>query len=58
VLSGNSLRIIVLDNKEKEEKKKKIIKKESIKEEAVKRKEKKYTVTLVPFIALIDLIAY
>jgi hypothetical protein len=50
VFSRNSLRIVVLDDKEKEE--------ETIKKEATKEGRREYTVTLTRFIALIDLIAY
>jgi hypothetical protein len=46
VFSKNSLRIIVLDNKEKEEeKKKKTIEGEAVKGEAVEREKREYTVT-------------
>jgi hypothetical protein len=57
VLSRNSLQIVVLDNKEKEEEKE-IIKGELVKREVVKGEERKYTVTLTRSIALINLIAH
>jgi aspartate/glutamate racemase len=57
VLSRNSLRIVVLDDKEEEEEKE-IIEEEVIKGEAVKREGKEYIVTPARFIASFDLIAY
>jgi hypothetical protein len=63
VLSGNSLQIVVSDDKEEEKEKEEIIKRESVKGEAVKGKavvkeEREYTVTPARFIASIDLITY
>jgi hypothetical protein len=58
VLSGNSLQIVVLNDKEEEKEEKKIIKGESVKGEAVKGEEREYTVTPARSIPLIDLIAY
>jgi hypothetical protein len=46
VLSGNSLRIVVSDDKEEEEEEKEIIEEEAVKGEAVEGKERKYIVTL------------
>jgi hypothetical protein len=45
VLSRNSLRIVVSDNKEEKKKEKEIIKREAVKGEAVKEEEREYTVT-------------
>jgi hypothetical protein len=58
VLSRNSLQIVVLNDKKKEEKKEKIIKGELVKGETIKGKEKEYTVTPARSIALINLIVY
>jgi hypothetical protein len=58
VLSGNSLRIVVSDDKEEEEKKEKIIEGEAVKREAVEGEKREYIVTPVRSIASIDLIAH